>query len=133
MEHAELSEKIIGCAMKVHRVLGNGYVESVYGNALGLELDRVRICAAREVPLRVQYAGVDVGCFTADLVVEGVLIVELKAVKLLLPVHEAQMVNYLTATGLDSGLLINFGRERLEFRRKFRTYRSRREGAPAVP
>lgn len=123
MEEQELTEKIIGCAMKVHRILGCGFLESVYQKAMLHELSMAGLKAAVEVPLRVTYAGVVVGDFYADIVVDGKIIVENKAVEALCEAHEVQVVNYLTATGLNVGLLFNFGPPKLEFKRKHRIYR----------
>jgi GxxExxY protein len=106
--------------MKVHRVLGPGFLESVYQNALVLELSRSGIATEREHRLAVRYEGVVVGEFCADLLIEGRLIVELKANSTLSKADEVQTVNYLAATGYDLGLLINFGAPSLEFRRKYR-------------
>ena len=116
----DLAGKIIGLAMKVHSTLGAGFLESVYHKALAHELGKAAIPFESEKPLMVVYDGVLVGEFTADLVVEKELIVELKAVQTLATAHEVQTVNYLVATGIDVGLLINFGAERLEFKKKFR-------------
>jgi len=119
----DLAGKIIGLAMKVHRALGPGFLESVYENALAVELQRAGFVFERRKLLRVTYEGVVIGDFIADLVVENSLIVELKAVSAIVPAHELQLVNYLTATGIEDGLLLNFGAASLEFKRKFRTYR----------
>jgi GxxExxY protein len=124
---SELTGQVIGCAMTVHRTLGNGYNESVYHKALEIELNEVGIRFESRKKLQVLYKNNPVGDFEADLVIDGLLIVELKAVQTLLPVHEAQLVNYLTTTGLNQGLLINFGAESLQFKKKFRTYRPRVE------
>jgi len=115
-----LTEQIIGLAMKVHRVLGPGFLESVYRKALLLELRSAGTKAEEEKRISVFYEGQSVGDFAADVLVEDKVIVELKAVESLSKAHEVQTVNYLTATGLDIGLLINFGSERLQFKRKFR-------------
>ena len=115
-----LTEKIIGLAMKVHRVLGPGFLESVYRRALLLELRRAGLPVEDDRRISVFYDGQSVGDFTADILVEDRVIVELKAVETLNKVHEVQTVNYLTATGLDVGLLINFGAPSLQFKRKFR-------------
>jgi GxxExxY protein len=123
MEHAELTEKIIGCAMKVHRTLGPGFLESVYQNALAHELRKAGLRVECEKPIQVTYDGIVVGDFAADMLVEGAVMVENKAVQALAPAHEVQLVNYLTATGIEIGLLLNFGAEKLEFKRKHRTYR----------
>jgi GxxExxY protein len=119
-EHAPLTEVIIGCAMKVHRRLGAGFLESVYQRALIVELARVGMKADREMRIAVYYEGVQVGDFVADLVINDVVILEIKAVRTLAPAHEVQLVNYLTATGIDVGLLLNFGAARLEYKRKAR-------------
>ena len=116
----DLAGKVIGLAMKVHSTLGAGFLESVYHKALAHELSKAAIPFESEQPLKVVYDGVLVGEFTADLVVEKELIVELKAFQALATAHEVQTVNYLVATGIETGLLINFGAERLEFKKKFR-------------
>lgn len=123
MERDDLTGTIIGAAMKVHRTLGPGFLESVYRHALAHELKRQGIPVESEVKLTVHYDGVAVGDFTADMVVDKQLIVELKAVSALTQAHEVQTVNYLTATGIEVGLLINFGAASLEFKKKFRTDR----------
>lgn len=123
MEHEKLTETIIGCAMKVHRTLGPGFLESVYQKALAHELRKASLTVECEKPIQVTYDGVVVGDFSADMFVEGVVMVENKAVQTLNPAHEVQLVNYLTATGIEIGLLLNFGAERLEFKRKHRTYK----------
>jgi len=116
-----ITEVIIGCAMKVHRALGPGFLESVYQNALVHELRSVGLATESEFPLKVVYDGLVVGEFFADLLIEDSIIVELKAVQALATIHEVQVVNYLTATGMDVGLLINFGAPALQFKRKHRT------------
>ena len=123
----ELTEKVIGLAMKVHRTLGPGFLESVYQKVLAHELRKASLRVECEKPIRVHYDAVVVGDFSADMLVEGVVLVENKAVQTLSPAHEVQLVNYLTATGIEIGLLLNFGAEKLEFKRKHRTYRPRRE------
>lgn len=116
----DLAGKVIGAAMEVHRCLGPGFVESVYENALTIELASSKIIAERQKPIEVKYKEQCVGSFIADLLVDGSLIIELKAVQTILPIHEVQLVNYLTATGLDEGVLLNFGLESLQFKKKFR-------------
>ena len=116
----DLAGKVIGLAMKVHSTLGAGFLESVYHKALAHELTKAGFRFESEKPLKVLYDGILVGEFVADLLVEDELIVELKAVQALATAHEIQTVNYLVATGKDIGLLINFGAERLEFKKKFR-------------
>src|SRR5437773_1926796 len=114
----DLCGQVIGAAMNVHSTLGSGFLESVYQNALILELRKSGFKAER--PITVQYDGQIVGEFTADLLVNDSLIVELKASQSLAKAHEVQPVNYLVATGIDEGLLVNFGAERLEYKKKLR-------------
>lgn len=109
--------------MKVHRTLGPGYLESVYVSALAHELAKLKLSFILQAPLKVKYDGVIVGTYMADMVVETELIVELKAIQMLTKAHEAQLVNYLTTTGIEIGLLLNFGAQSLEFHKKSRTYR----------
>lgn len=123
MEHERLTEKIIGCAMKVHTGLGPGFLESVYQNALAYEIRKAGIKVDCERALKVEYDQVVVGQFYADMVVEDEVLVENKAVQNITTAHEVQVVNYLTATGIEVGLLLNFGSSRLQFKRKPRTYR----------
>ena len=124
MKEEEITGKIIGCAMKVHRMLGSGFLELVYQNALAYELRKAGLEVECEVPIKVLYEGVDVGAFYADLLVEKQVIVENKAVEQLCPAHEVQLVNYLTATEHDVGLLLNFGSSSLQYKKKFRIYRA---------
>jgi GxxExxY protein len=121
----DLAGKVIGLAMKIHSTLGAGFLETVYHKALAHELTKAGIRFESEKPLSVFYDGVLVGDFVADFLIENELIVELKAVQNLVPAHEVQTVNYLVATGKDVGLLINFGSERLEFKKKFRLPKTR--------
>ena len=125
MEHEILTQTIIGCAMKVHSALGPGFLESVYRNAMAHELRKSGLRVECEHPITVRYDGVMVGEFSADMWVEGKVLLELKANHALAPVNEVQLVNYLTATGVEIGLLLNFGGAKLEFKRKTRTYRPR--------
>ena len=125
MEHEVLTQTIIGCAMKVHSALGPGFLESVYRNAMAHELRKAGLRVECEYPITVRYDGVMVGEFSADMWVEGKVLLELKANHALAPVNEVQLVNYLTATGVEIGLLLNFGGAKLEFKRKTRTYRPR--------
>jgi len=126
MEHESLTQTIIGCAMKVHSVLGYGFLESVYQNALAHELRKAGLIVECERPLNVVYDGVVVGVFVADMLVNDAVIVENKAIQSLAVVHEAQLVNYLASTGIDLGLLLNFGAPRLEFKRKHRVYKPKK-------
>ena len=116
-KHAELTERIIGAAYRVHNVLGFGFLEKVYENALALELSDDGLAVARQQLVPVRYKGRPVGDYVADLVVADKVIVEVKAVGALDRVHEVQLVNYLKATGIEVGLLINFGRK-VEVKRK---------------
>ncbi len=129
MEYEQLTEQIIGCAMRVHGVLGPGFLESVYQNAFVHELRKAGLCVACKRPLNVTYDDVVVGVFLPDIVVEDVVLIEIKAVVSIAPAHEVQLVNYLTATGVNVGLLINFGASRLEFKRKHRVYKPKQPGS----
>lgn len=115
--------RIIECAMQVRRALSAGFLESVYRNALLIELRACGFHAETEVPVEVQYKRVVVGQFRADIIVDKEIIIELKSVQSLTVTHEAQLVNYLTATGINTGLLINFGAEHIQIKRKYRLYR----------
>jgi GxxExxY protein len=128
MEQAELTEKIIGAAMVVHAALGPGFLESVYQNALVHELRKAGLRVECEKQITVMYDGVVVGDFSADMLVEEMVMIENKAVQAINAAHEVQLVNYLTATGVEIGLLINFGGQKLEFKRKHRTYRPKETG-----
>ena len=119
----DLAGVVIGLAMKVHSEMGSGYLESVYKNALVIELLEAGLKAEVEHRLTVFYRGSIVGDFIADIVINRMLIIELKAVSTLIKAHEVQLVNYLAATGIEEGLLFNFGAERLEYKKKFRTCR----------
>ena len=123
MSIEELCYKVIGAAMAVHRHFGSGYLEEVYKNALLIELKDLGIEAEKEVAIPVDYKGTRVGDYRADVIVDKRLILELKAVSTLNASHEAQLVNYLNATKIDDGLLINFGAASLERKHKYRTYR----------
>ena len=123
MSIEELCYKVIGATMAVHRHFGSGYLEEVYKNALMIELKDLGIEAEKEVAIPVDYKGTRVGDYRADVIVDKRLILELKAVSALNASHEAQLVNYLNATKIDDGLLINFGAASLERKHKYRTYR----------
>ena len=125
MDVEMLVKTVMACAVNIRKHLGPGYLESVYKNAMLVELEKNGFAYEVEKPINVYYENVLVGEFKADIVVEGSLILELKAVSSLHVAHELQLVNYLTATGIDDGLLINFGSEELQFKRKFRVYRKR--------
>ena len=103
-----LARRVIGAAIEVHRVLGPGYLESVYEEALAIELEHRDIRSDRQVPVSVVYRGRPVGVARLDMMVADRLVIELKAVNTLLPIHHAQVISYLKATGVTLGLLINF-------------------------
>lgn len=109
-------------AKNVRRQLGPGYLEAVYKNAMVIELRKAGLHYRAEYPIEVRYDGFVVGAYKADIIVEDCLILELKAVQAYSVAHEVQLVNYLTSTGIDHGLLINFGADQLEFSRKYRIY-----------
>jgi GxxExxY protein len=119
----DLAGQVIGAAMKVHRALGPGFLESVYQKALVHELRKSDFTAEEQKAIKVKYDGVVVGDYLADLVINSELIVEIKAVQTISLGHELQTVNYLAATGHDHGLILNFGGKSLEFKKKFRTFR----------
>ena len=123
MDVEKLIKAIIDCAYNVRIQLGPGFLESVYKNALVLELKKQGIYCESEYPVNVFYDDTVVGEFRIDLIVEKTVIVELKAVNNLMSAHEVQLVNYLTATQVDNGLLINFGAPKLEMKRKYRIFR----------
>jgi GxxExxY protein len=112
-----LSQRIIGCAITVANTLGSGFVEKAYENALAHELRKAGIVTIQQSKVAVRYDGIIVGEYTADLLVEDAVVVELKAVRALDDMHRAQCLNYLKATGLHLCLLINFGNPRLEVKR----------------
>jgi GxxExxY protein len=120
MELANLTEKIIGCAYKVYNTLGFGFLESVYGNALVIELKKMGFNVEEQKPIKVFYEGVVVGNFRADIIIDDLIIIELKSVEAIVKEFEVQLVNYLTATLKPVGLLLNFGPQRVEVKRKVR-------------
>jgi len=122
MEINDLTHLVIGCSYRVHNVLGSGFLEKVYENALKFELNKHGIQVRQQCKLPVLYQGQQVGLYFPDLWIEGQLIIEIKAVVTLAPEHEQKLIHYLTATSIDNGLLINFG-ETVQVRRKFREYR----------
>ena len=116
IERDELTYKIIGCAMKVHNTLGNGFQEVIYQRCLAIELENVGIGFKREKTHAIFYNGIDVGKRRADFVAEDKLIIELKAVINLQDVHLSQAKNYVTAYNFERGLLINFGSTSLQYK-----------------
>ena len=119
----QLITEIIECAKRIRRQLGPGFLEKVYKNAMVVELRKLKLNFETEKQIQVLYDGVVVGDYRTDLIVEGKLILELKATQDLTIANEVQLVNYLTSTGIDDGLLINFGSDKLQFKRKYRLYR----------
>ncbi len=113
--YKDLSYKIIGLAMEVHRQLGYGFLEKVNENALMILLKREGIFAESQVPIKVYFEKQLVGNFVADILVEKKIILELKAVETISRAHKAQALNYLKATGLKLAIIINFGKEKLEY------------------
>ena len=120
MEYEKITEKIIGCAFTVFNQMGSGYLESVYERCMLIELKKAGLYAKSQHPIKVLYENQIVGEFISDLIIEESIIVELKAISQLTKIHEAQLVNYLVSTGKDIGLLINFGPEKVQIKRKFR-------------
>lgn len=120
MEFQEITQKIIGCAYKVYNTLGFGFLESVYQNSLMIELKKAGLAAKQQFPIDVYYDGYCVGAFKADIIVEDLIILEIKSVQNIVKEFEVKLVNYLTATKKDVGLLINFGKEKVEVKRKVR-------------
>ena len=120
--HQELSSEIIKCFYKVYNTLGFGFLEKVYQNALELELRNAGLLVQKQMPIKVYYENQIVGEYFADLVVEDKIILELKASESLCEEHEFQLINYLKATEIELGLLLNFGKEP-ELRRKIFTHK----------
>lgn len=114
---SELTGKIIGCAMEVHRFFGNGFQEVIYQRALAIEMANQKLAFSREHEMDIYYKGIHIGMRRVDFFVESKIMVELKAVIQLEDVHLAQAINYLEAYGLPIGLLINFGNTSLQFKR----------------
>lgn len=121
MDDDALTREIIGCAYKVHNALGAGFLEKVYENALRIELIKLGHKVKQQEPINVTYEGHIVGEYFADLWVDEIVVLEIKAVQMLAKIHEVQLVNYLTATGINTGLVLNFGSS-VQVRRKFREY-----------
>ena len=115
--HYGLTRAIIGCAFQVSNELGAGFLESVYERAMLVALSEEGIAAVSQKPIDVTFRGQSVGTFFADLLVEDKVLIELKAARAIAAEHQAQVINYLKATGIEVGLLINFGNPRLEYKR----------------
>ena len=117
MKFSDITEKVIGCAMKVHRELGAGFQEYIYQRALEIELRKIAIKFIREYEMPIYYQGQKIGMRIVDFFIDEKIMVELKAVTDLNDVHLAQGLNYLEASGYEVGLLINFGAKSLQFKR----------------
>jgi GxxExxY protein len=117
LQYEEITKAVIGCAFEVINELGAGFLESVYEKALLLALRQKGLSVIAQHPVKVIFRSVCVGDFYADIFVEKKVIVELKTVKAIAPEHQAQIINYLNATGIEVGLLINFGNPKLEYKR----------------
>jgi GxxExxY protein len=116
-KYSELTSKIIGCSMTVHKALGNGFQEVIYQRALEIEMSLESLAFNRELEMPIYYRGQQIGTRRVDFLVEGVISLELKAITKLEDVHLAQAINYLEAYNLEIGLLINFGENSLNFKR----------------
>lgn len=119
LKHEALTHKIIGCAMKVHSMLGNGFQEVIYQRALAIEMQKQGLGFQREMEMTIYYEGFDIGTRRVDFFVEDTIMVEIKALIKLEEVHLAQAMNYCQAYNLPIGLLINFGAKSLEFKRVY--------------
>ena len=113
----DLSQRVIGAFFETYNTLGHGFLESVYENALAIQLEHDGLSIKRQHPIVVKFRDRVIGEFRADMVVEDKVLVEIKAVTNLMPIHEAQLINYLKATGIRLGLLVNFG-PKAQFRRR---------------
>ena len=132
-KYSELTEKIIGCAMKVHSALGNGFQEVIYQRALEIEMSDAGIDFSREYEMPVYYKQQQIGTRRVDFLVESVVSVEIKALIKLEDVHFAQAINYLEAYDLEVGLLINFGAKSLEFKRVTnKKFKQKNQGNPKI-
>jgi GxxExxY protein len=117
MKYKDLTERIIGCAMKVHSTMGNGFQEVIYQRCLAIEMTKQGLGFVREMEMPVYYDRIDVGTRRVDFFVEDLIMVEIKAIINLEDVHLAQAMNYLEAYKMEVGLLINFGARSLQFKR----------------
>jgi GxxExxY protein len=122
MEINKITEVVIACAFKVHNTLGAGFLEKVYERAMMIELESTDLSVKPQFPVPVYYKGKKIGDYYADILVNDNLIVELKTVESITVAHEKQLINYLAATNIENGLLINFGSS-VQIKRKFKTYR----------
>jgi GxxExxY protein len=132
-KYSDLTSKIIGCAMEVHRQLGNGFQEVIYQRALEIEMVSQGISFSREYEMPVFYKEQQIGTRRVDFLVEGVVSLELKAIIQLEDVHLAQAINYLEAYDLEVGLLINFGAKALQFKRlSNKSFKQQNQGNPKI-
>jgi len=120
LQQGHLTEKIIGCCFDVMNELGLGFLEAVYKNALIVLLRDYGFVVHQEVPFDILFRGKTVGRYKADIIVDNKVIVELKCHKSILPEHKAQVINYLKASGLTTGLLVNFGQNPIEIKRLYK-------------
>jgi len=118
VEYKEITEKIIGCAFRVYNKMGFGFLESVYESCMRIELTKIGLDFELQKSIEVFYDDQIVGDYFADIIVNDLIIVELKSVRRITKAHEMQLVNYLTATKKPVGLIINFGEEKVEIKRK---------------
>ncbi|HSO74065.1 MAG TPA: GxxExxY protein [Blastocatellia bacterium] len=132
LKHENLTGQIIKAFYKVYNELGYGFLEKVYENALALELESMGLRVGRQRPIRVSYFGRQVGDYYADLIVEGLVIIELKCAEALCEAHEAQLLNYLKATDSEVGLLLNFGPKPALRRKIFTNDKKRHRELPAT-
>jgi len=117
LEHEDLTDKIIGCAIEVHKKLGPGFLESIYENAFTIELQKHNLQVERQRDVVIKYDGIEVGRHRLDLIIDDTIVVELKAVKNIEDIHFAIVRSYLRALGKEHGLLINFSKKVLEVKR----------------
>lgn len=120
MEHKELTENIIGCAYNVYNKMGFGFLESVYEKCMLIELHKAGLDVESQKAITVYYENEIVGEFVADIIVNDTIILELKSVRQIINAHEVQLVNYLVATGKPVGLILNFGENKVEIKRKIK-------------
>lgn len=119
MIYGDITGKVIGCAMEVHSQLGSGFQEVLYQRALAMEMVWSGLNVVREMEIPIMYKGEHIGTRRVDFVVEGIIMVEIKAVRVLEDVHLAQAMNYVEASAMEVGLLLNFGGRSLEFKRVY--------------
>ena len=131
-KYSDLTGKIIGCAMKVHSTLGNGFQEVIYQRCLAIEMEKQGLLFSRELEMPIYYESINVGVRRVDFLISDKIMVELKAISKLDDVHLAQALNYLEAYKLETGLLINFGSKSLEFKRISNEYKLSKQQNKAI-